>query len=202
MLAREMFERACRAERARSARHARWRCWAWRPSSPRIPRSTPGRRRCCARSPSELVARYRAEADADWRWFEPTLTYDNALLPLALFAATRSPASARACEVARESLEFLEAICFRRRSPGAGRQRRLAHPRRRRRPTPTSSRSTPRRSCWRSAAPTWRPHDHHYLRRMRESFAWFLGANRLGAAALRLRRPRAAATASARRRRT
>ena len=22
--------------------------------------------------------------------------------------------------------------------------------------------------------------DHHYLRRMRESFAWFLGANRLG----------------------
>ena len=23
--------------------------------------------------------------------------------------------------------------------------------------------------------------DHHYLRRMRESFAWFLGANRLGA---------------------
>src|SRR5262249_40852185 len=35
----------------------------------------------------QLVKRYRQEAREDWRWFEPTLTYDNAMIPLALFKA-------------------------------------------------------------------------------------------------------------------
>src|SRR5206468_5060970 len=59
-----------------------------------------------------LCRRYRQEATADWRWFEPALTYDNALLPLALWRAhalTRDPESR---EVARETLEFLEETCF------------------------------------------------------------------------------------------
>src|SRR6185312_1854263 len=53
-----------------------------------------------------LCRRYRQEATQDWRWFEPTLTYDNALLPLALWRAhalTRDPESR---DVAREALEF------------------------------------------------------------------------------------------------
>ena len=41
--------------------------------------------------PNELVVKlldaYRANATEEWRWFESTLTYDNALLPFALFAA-------------------------------------------------------------------------------------------------------------------
>src|SRR5581483_11455988 len=66
-----------------------------------------------ARLAGQLCRRYRQEATAEWRWFEPVLTYDNALLPLALWRAhalTRDPESR---EVAREALEFLEGTCFR-----------------------------------------------------------------------------------------
>ena len=85
-----------------------------------------------ARLAARLCRQYRQEATAGWRWFEPALTYDNALLPLALWRAhalTRDPES---------------------------------------------------RDAFRGAYLVTR--DHRYLRRMREAFAWFLGANRLGAA--------------------
>ena len=40
-----------------------------------------------ARLAGRLCRRYRQEATTGWRWFEPALTYDNALLPLALWRA-------------------------------------------------------------------------------------------------------------------
>ena len=126
-----------------------------------------------------LCARYRDEANAGWRWFEPTLTYDNGLLPLALFRAyaiTKAPAS---LEVAKETLGFLEESCFR--------DDRLVlvgndgwHPRGGTRaeadeqPTDAAAFVLAFRGAYLATG------DHHYLQRMRESFAWFLGANRLG----------------------
>ena len=60
----------------------------------------------------KLRACYRDNASDDWRWFEPMLTYDNAILPFALFAAYGVTGERAVLRDARESLEFLEAICF------------------------------------------------------------------------------------------
>jgi hypothetical protein len=65
-----------------------------------------------ARLAGRLCRQYRQEATPDWRWFESSLTYDNALLPLALWRAhalTRDPETR---EVAQEALEFLESTSF------------------------------------------------------------------------------------------
>jgi glycosyltransferase involved in cell wall biosynthesis len=125
-----------------------------------------------------LCARYHEEAADEWRWFEPTLTYDNALLPLALWRAHGVLKDPTSKTVAEESLAFLEAAAF---ADG-----RLAL---------VGNANWYRRGGQRSAADE-QPLDaaafvlafrgaylvtgeHRYLRRMRESFAWFLGANRL-----------------------
>ncbi|MCL5801938.1 MAG: glycosyltransferase, partial [Gammaproteobacteria bacterium] len=51
--------------------------------------------------------------EKDWRWFEDNLTYDNAVLPWALFAAYRRLGQERLLGSARESLEFLDQVTFR-----------------------------------------------------------------------------------------
>jgi hypothetical protein len=61
---------------------------------------------------SKLMDCYRENATADWRWFEPELTYDNAILPLALFCAYSVTGERANLRDARESLEFLEEVCF------------------------------------------------------------------------------------------
>lgn len=131
----------------------------------------------------ELVARlmqvYRDGSREAWRWFEPTLSYDNALLPLALFAAYNVTGERATLRDARESLEFLEEVCFedsRLQLVGndgwytQGGERPLTD-------------EQPIDACafvlaFRCAYMVTK--DRHYLRRMREAFAWFLGANRLG----------------------
>ena len=105
---------------------------------------------------TKLVERYRNHATDEWRWFEPTLTYDNALLPLALFAALRDHWRARELRVARESLEFLEDVCFdgdRLQLVGNTGGTAAAA----KRPEQTSRPSTRPRSCSRSAARTRSP---------------------------------------------
>jgi glycosyltransferase involved in cell wall biosynthesis len=127
----------------------------------------------------KLVDRYREAATGDWHWFEPNLTYDNALIPLALFRAFRVTADRGSLRVARESLEFLEEECF------AGDHLTLIGN------AGWHSRGGPKSEAdeqaidaaafvlaFRGAYLATR--DHHYLARMREAFAWFLGANRLG----------------------
>jgi hypothetical protein len=128
---------------------------------------------------TKLMERYRDNASGDWRWFEPTLTYDNAILPLALFAAYGVTGERASLRVARESLEFLEEVCF------EGDRLQLVGN------TGWHSRGG-EKACadeqpidaaafvlaFRCAYMVTK--DRHYLRRMREAFAWFLGANRLG----------------------
>ncbi len=127
----------------------------------------------------KLIDRYRDNATSDWRWFEPTLTYDNAILPLALFAAYGVTGERASLRDARESLEFLEEVCF------EGDRLQLVGN--------TGWHSYGGDKAWADEQAidaaafvlAFRcaylvTHDRHYLRRMRESFAWFLGANRLG----------------------
>ena len=128
-----------------------------------------------------LCARYRQEATADWRWFEPLLTYDNALLPLALFRASALLPDRAGLAVAEQSLSFLEETCF---STGHlvlignagwhGRDRDRSKANGSEQPIDASAFVLAFRAAYRTTG------DARYLRRMRESFAWFLGANRLG----------------------
>jgi len=127
----------------------------------------------------KLAERYHNHATEEWRWFEPTLTYDNAILPLALFAAYELTRERATLRVARESLEFLEDVCF-----DADRLQLVGN-------TGWHSRGSEKASADEQAIDAAAfvlafrcaykvTADRHYLRRMRESFAWFLGANRLG----------------------
>lgn len=128
-----------------------------------------------------LVRRFRNESTDDWRWFEPTLTYDNALISLALFEAHGVLGDPAILEVARESLGFLERVCF------EGNEMRLVgnsqwHTRGRAKPDADEQAIDAAafvlafRGAWLATD------DGHYLVRMRQAFAWFLGSNRLGLA--------------------
>lgn len=60
-----------------------------------------------------IAERFEATEEKDWRWFEDSLTYDNALLPWAMFAAFQKTGRERFLRIARESLDFLDATVFR-----------------------------------------------------------------------------------------
>jgi glycosyltransferase involved in cell wall biosynthesis len=128
---------------------------------------------------AKLADAYRTNASEQWRWFEPTLTYDNALLPFALFAAFSVTGDGATLRDARESLEFLEGVCC----DGdhlqlvgntgwhsSGGEKAFADEQ-----AIDAAALVLAFSCAYSVT-----NDAHYLRRMRETFAWFLGANRLG----------------------
>jgi glycosyltransferase involved in cell wall biosynthesis len=129
-----------------------------------------------------LVDLYRAEATPDWHWFEPTMTYDNALMPLALFRAFALTGDKSSLEVARESLAFIESTCFRDGQlyliGNAGwHSRKGARPVADEQPLDAAALVLAFRGAYVATG------DHRYLRRMRESFTWFLGVNRLGVTA-------------------
>jgi len=54
----------------------------------------------------KLVTFYKKNNSEDWQWFEKILTYDNAILPCALFVAGQTFAG-QYLEVARKTCEFL-----------------------------------------------------------------------------------------------
>lgn len=54
-----------------------------------------------------LVQHFEDQAKDDWRWFESTLTYDNARLPQALFEAYIIVWKQKYLDVAKESMDFL-----------------------------------------------------------------------------------------------
>ena len=126
-----------------------------------------------------LIGRFEQEADDDWRWFEPELTYENALLPLALFRFSIRTGDQRALRVARDSLSFLESTCF---ANGhlqlignAGWHARGAEPMvADEQPIDASAFVLAFRAAHDATG------DRRYLARMRESFDWFVGSNRLG----------------------
>jgi hypothetical protein len=126
-----------------------------------------------------LCHTFRQQACADWHWFEPSLTYDNALLPLALLRAQRITKDSASRPIALEALEFLESVCFRNDRlalvGNAGWHARGGpRPDSDEQPTDAAGFVLAFRGAYLATG------NHHYLRRMRESFAWFLGANRLG----------------------
>jgi hypothetical protein len=128
---------------------------------------------------AKLICRFEEEADETWRWFEPDLTYKNALLPLALFTFSKRTGDKTALRVARDSLAFLEEICF------AGEHLQLVgnagwHARggepaiADEQPIDAAAFVLAFRAAYAATG------DRRYMTRMRESFEWFLGANRLG----------------------
>lgn len=146
---------------------------------------------------NDLCQRFQREAAADWRWFEPTLMSDNAMIPLALFAAFRITGNRSHLRVATESLRYLEDVCFAAPSDagergagaaaGAGGYLTLvgnrgwherggaqAKPEADEQPIDASAFVLAFRGAYLATG------ERRYLRRMRESFDWFLGANRLG----------------------
>nr|WP_017554798.1 hypothetical protein [Heyndrickxia coagulans] len=54
-----------------------------------------------------LLEAYETHADGSWRWYEPELTYDNGVLPWALWTAYRRAPRDEVKEVAEKSLAFL-----------------------------------------------------------------------------------------------
>ena len=126
-----------------------------------------------------LCALYREQATGDWRWFEPTVTYDNALVPLALWRAHSITKDSTSRAVAQETLAFLEETSFfddRLALVGNAGWHRQSGPRAAADEQPLDAAAFV--LAFRGAYLV--TGDHRYLRRMRESFAWFLGANRLG----------------------
>jgi len=128
---------------------------------------------------ARLICRFEEEADETWRWFEPDLTYKNALLPMALFVYSKRTGDKTALRVARDSLMFLEEICF------AGEHLQLVGnagwhargceiPIADEQPIDAAAFVLAFRAAYDATG------DRRYMTRMRESFEWFLGANRLG----------------------
>ncbi len=60
----------------------------------------------------KIVNQYKQGRSGDWRWFEPKLSYDNAVIPLALFHSVEITGAEDTLQVAKESMEFLEKLCF------------------------------------------------------------------------------------------
>ena len=127
----------------------------------------------------DLVDRYRAEADDSWNWFEPDVTYDNAIIPLALFKAYSVTRDRECLEVARASLSFLEGICFNEAYLNlVGNE--AWHRRGGRKSTADEQPLDAAAFVLAFQGAYIATGDAHYLDRMRESFEWFLGRNRLG----------------------
>lgn len=59
-----------------------------------------------------LKVAYRETKDGDWHWFEDILTYDNAILPLALLSHYDVTGDLESFEIAIESIEFLNSFSF------------------------------------------------------------------------------------------
>ncbi len=62
---------------------------------------------------SKLTHRYTMHKTKEWKWFEPVLTYDNAVLPLSLLHAAGIQPKAVITEIAKESMHFLSDITLR-----------------------------------------------------------------------------------------
>jgi len=57
---------------------------------------------------NKIIVMYEKENSADWHWFEPELTYDNGIIPFALFNAYEITSDKRFLATAEESMNFLE----------------------------------------------------------------------------------------------
>lgn len=61
---------------------------------------------------NKLISAYEANKTKNWQWFEPVLTYDNAMLPLALLNAYEVTQDENYLQIAFEAMTFLESKVF------------------------------------------------------------------------------------------
>jgi glycosyltransferase involved in cell wall biosynthesis len=59
-----------------------------------------------------LCDKFNQHKRENWSWFEDKLTYDNGLLPAALFKAFEISGNEKYLDIANESMAFLESKCF------------------------------------------------------------------------------------------
>lgn len=126
----------------------------------------------------KLVSVYKKNSSTDWPWFEEALTYDNALLPLALLKAYRFTQNKKYLSIAKKTLLFLEEIYFKK-----GYLQLVGN---------HQWMSKSKKECFFDEQPldalaavllfqeaylTF--HDKRHLDLMRTSFDWFVGKNRL-----------------------
>ncbi len=71
-----------------------------------------GVRREMGKAAECLMQPYRQNATADWPWFEDRLTYDNAVLPAALFVASQTLQNETYREAAIDACRFLIEVTF------------------------------------------------------------------------------------------
>lgn len=60
-----------------------------------------------------ITENYKAHSTSDWKWYEPTMTYDNAIIPLALLSAYEITGNEELMNIAVESADFLESKTMR-----------------------------------------------------------------------------------------
>ena len=128
-----------------------------------------------------LLAQYEENSYPDWQWFEEILTYDNAVLPHALFVAASTLGDKKCRKVAEKTCEFLLANTFngehfsfvgchgwykRGRSKATFDQQ----------PIEAASTVLMLRAAYDCTG------DDRFLALQRKAFDWFLGANDLGIA--------------------
>lgn len=126
----------------------------------------------------ELVVQYEENSLPDWQWFEDTLTYDNAILPYALFVASLAFGNPKYLEVAEKTCEFLLANTFDGRNfgfIGCKGWYEHGHPRATFDQQPIEALSTIMmlRAAYEATL------NDRFLTLQRKAFDWFLGANDL-----------------------
>jgi len=67
---------------------------------------------CMATAANLIVSRFEKNMRPDWPWFENILTYDNAMLPCALFVAGRILKNKKYLQVAQQACDFLLANTY------------------------------------------------------------------------------------------
>jgi len=70
------------------------------------------KRNMVIRLSGKMVGMYKENKNNSWHWFEPVLTYDNAMLPLALLNAYEVTQDEEYLAIAFESMHFLESKVF------------------------------------------------------------------------------------------
>ncbi len=126
----------------------------------------------------ELVRQYEEGSYPDWHWFEDILTYDNAVLPHALFVAGKLFGNRRYLEVARKSCDFLientyQEPCFSFIGCSGWYERGRARAQWDQQPLEAAATIMMLQEAYETTG------KEHYLSLQRKAFDWFLGLNDL-----------------------
>ncbi len=127
----------------------------------------------------DMLEAYDRNSDAEWKWFEGILCYDNAVLPMALFNSYSILHDEKTLQVAIESLSFLEKNTFKDGmlsiiGSNGWYTKGQAKAQFDQQPIDVTAVVLAMQSAYRTTK------DKSYLVKMRNAFDWFLGENDLG----------------------